>query len=64
MLLSTLLPQDDEKRAKSMTSGEFLEATGESEESPHKGFPLIENSHGTFMFHIKRLFLLEHLEHL
>jgi putative protease len=60
-LLSTLLPQDDEKRAKSMTSGEFLEATGESEESPHKGFPLIENSHGTFMFHIKRLFLLEHL---
>lgn len=60
-LLSTLLPQDDEKRTKSVTSGEFLEATGESEESPHKGFPLIENSHGTFMFHIKRLFLLEHL---
>jgi len=60
-LLSTLLPQDDEKRTKSMTSGKFLEATGESEESPHKGFPLIENSHGTFMFHIKRLFLLEHI---
>jgi putative protease len=60
-LLSTLLPEDDEKRSKSMSSNHFLEATGESEESPHKGFPLIENGHGTFMFHIKRLFLLEHL---
>lgn len=63
-LLSALLPQDDEKRIKAMTSEEFLEATGESEESPHKGFPLIENMHGTFMFHIKRLFLLENLEDL
>lgn len=37
-------------------------AMGESEESPHKGFPLIENEHGTFMFHIKHQFLLNHLE--
>lgn len=63
-LLSALLPQDDDKRAKAMTSEEFLEATGESEESPHKGFPLIENMHGTFMFHIKRLFLLDNLKEL
>ena len=43
---------------------EFLEAIGESEESPHKGFPLVENRHGTFMFHIKRLNLLKHLDEL
>lgn len=36
-------------------------ALGESEESPHKGFPLVENIHGTFMFHIKHQYLLNHL---
>lgn len=40
---------------------EFLEAIGESEESPHKGFPVLENRHGSFMFHIKDLFLLDKL---
>ncbi len=34
-------------------------ATGASEESPHKGFPLRENVHGTLMFHPKDLGLLE-----
>lgn len=63
-LLSALTPQSDDLRHKVVTSSDFIEATGESEESPHKGFPLIENRHGTFMFHIKRLFLLEHLEEL
>lgn len=38
---------------------EELSALGESEESPHKGFPIIENKHGTFMFHIKEFCLLE-----
>ena len=63
-LLSSLLPEDDEVRKKSLLSSEFLEASGESEESPHKGFPLIENKHGTYMFHIKRLYLLDCLDDL
>lgn len=63
-LLSALTPQTDELRQKVMRSEEFIEATGESEESPHKGFPLVENRHGTFMFHIKRLYLLDHLDDL
>ena len=41
---------------------EYLEALGESEESPHKGFPVIQNKHGSFMFHIKDLFLLDKLD--
>lgn len=41
-----------------------LEAFGTSEESPHSGFPLIENSHGTFMFNVKDLYLLDHLDEL
>lgn len=60
-LLSAMTPEIDEERKKVMNSPEFLVATGESEESPHKGFPIIENRHGTFMFHIKRLFLLDHV---
>jgi putative protease len=63
-LLSALLPEDDEKKKVSLISNEFLTATGESEESPHRGFPLVENSHGTFMFHIKRLNLLDSLKDL
>jgi putative protease len=41
-----------------------IEAFGTSEESPHAGFPLIENQHGTFMFNVKDLYLLEHLNEL
>lgn len=41
-----------------------LEAYGSSEESPHSGFPLIENTHGTFMFNVKDLYLLDHLDEL
>lgn len=41
-----------------------LEAYGTSEESPHSGFPLIENRHGTFMFNVKDLYLLDHLPEL
>jgi len=36
-----------------------LEAYGTSEESPHSGFPIVENRHGTFMFNVKDLSLLE-----
>lgn len=41
-----------------------IEAFATSEESPHSGFPLIENAHGTFMFNVKDLYLLEHLNEL
>jgi U32 family peptidase len=41
-----------------------LTAIGESEESPHKGFPIIENKHGTFMFHIKEFCLLDFAQEL
>ncbi len=43
---------------------EFIEATGESEESPHKGFPIVQNQHGTFMYHLKDLCLLEEFSEL
>lgn len=43
----------------SAPEGSEWKATGASEESPHKGFPLQENAHGTLMFHPKDLGLLE-----
>jgi len=39
-------------------------AVGESEESPHKGFPIVENKHGTFMFHIKDFCILNEAQEL
>ena len=38
---------------------EFIETTGSSEETPHKGFKIIENRHGTFMFLPKDQYLLD-----
>ena len=32
--------------------------SGTSQESPHKGFPIIENNHGTFMFNVRDQFIL------
>lgn len=55
-----LTPLTDSK----LTYNESLAATGESEESPHKGFPIIENKHGTFMFHIKHQYLLDFIDDL
>ena len=52
-LLSSLVPEK-------IAQNEELVALGESEESPHKGFPLIENQHGTFMFHIKEFCLVDY----
>lgn len=43
---------------------DYLEALGSSQESPHRGFPIIENQHGTFMFHLKDHCLLEDLSQL
>lgn len=54
-----LSPLEKEQMGKST-----IEAFGTSEESPHSGFPLIENSHGTFMFNVKDLYLLDHLDEL
>ena len=59
LLLSPLKKIDLEK-----SLSHNIEAFGTSEESPHAGFPLIENRHGTFMFNVKDLYLLEHLEEL
>lgn len=53
---SLLLPLAPEKFAQNQE----LAALGESEESPHKGFPIVENRHGTFMFHIKEFCLLDY----
>jgi putative protease len=54
-----LSPLEKESMTKS-----WIETSGSSEESPHTGFPLIENRHGTFMFNVKDLYLLDHLNEL
>lgn len=51
-LLSALVPDK-------LSVNEEIAALGESEESPHKGFPIVENQHGTFMFHIKEFCLVD-----
>lgn len=61
-LLSPLLPANETGIKDNYQ--DYIEAQGESEESPHKGFPLIQNRHGTFMFHIKDLFLLDKMDDL
>lgn len=55
LLAPILKPQDDFTE---------LAVLGESEESPHKGFPIVENRHGTFMFHIKEFCLLDYAQEL
>lgn len=60
LLLSPLKKEEIEKTL----ANKNIEAFGTSEESPHAGFPLIENRHGTFMFNVKDLYLLDHLEEL
>lgn len=55
-----LTPLVEEKQS----YNETLTAVGESEESPHKGFPIVENRHGTFMFHIKDFCVLEFFQEL
>jgi putative protease len=43
---------------------DVLEMSASSCESPHRGFPVLENAHGTFMFNTKNLCLVEHLAEL
>jgi U32 family peptidase len=52
---SLLSPLSTEK----LVQNQELAAVGESEESPHRGFPIVENRHGTFMFHIKEFCLMD-----
>ncbi len=52
-LISPLAPEK-------LKVNEEISVLGSSEESPHKGFPILENRHGTFMFHIKEFCLLEY----
>lgn len=51
-LLSALEGKDHQTSERIDQEG-FIRASGTSEESPHSGFPLIENQHGTFMFNTK-----------
>lgn len=62
LLLSPLSKDEMENKTRELSKN--FEAFGTSEESPHAGFPLIENQHGTFMFNVKDLFLLDHMEEL
>ncbi len=62
-LLSAML-DESEKIKMQQIQQQFLTASGESQESPHKGFPIIQNQHGTFMYHIKDLFLFDKYQEL
>ena len=54
----------DDKIEQQFHSKEFIEAMANSEETAHKGFPVLENQHGTFMFAVKDLCLLDQIEKL
>ena len=43
---------------------ETIKAFADSEESPHKGFFVIENRHGSFMYHLKERCLLNEIDKL
>ncbi|MBH48378.1 MAG: hypothetical protein CME71_09450 [Halobacteriovorax sp.] len=47
-----------------VSQSDWIEATGASEESPHKGFPLVENLQGSFMFLAKDFCLAEQIDDL
>lgn len=55
---------DDQDGANWQRVHESIEIEANSEESPHRGFPVIENRHGTFMFNPKDFCLVEHIEKL
>lgn len=63
-LLKHYLVDHDDQESQKMLSDDFIELTGSSEESPHKGFPLLENQHGTFMFSTKDFCIVENYNEL
>jgi len=50
------LYEEEAAKAEDEAIGEYR-VSGTSEESPHKGFPIIDNVHGTFMFNTKELYI-------
>ena len=64
LLFYTPRPLLSSLSSEALAHNEEIAAVGESEESPHKGFPLVENTHGTFMFHIKEFCLIEYAHEL
>lgn len=65
-LISPIFGHDesDSKVISDVRNSEGIEVSASSEESPHKGFPVIENMHGTFMFNTKDHCVLEYLDDL
>lgn len=63
-LLKALKPVENMSVKELIESDVTLYASGTSEESPHSGFPLIENRHGTFMFNTKDHSLLTEMNDL
>jgi putative protease len=55
---------DHEDNKTKPVNEQYIELTGSSEESPHKGFPIVENIHGTFMFNTKDQYLCDHVHEL
>ncbi|EQC44879.1 U32 family peptidase [Bacteriovorax sp. Seq25_V] len=55
---------EEEKREYYQVNEIPVEVSASSEESAHKGFPVIENVHGTFMFNTKDHFILEYIDEL
>lgn len=60
-LLKALKPLNEMSVSELYENDVTLYASGTSEESPHSGFPLIDNRHGTFMFNTKDHSLLTEL---
>jgi putative protease len=60
---SLLMPVvfDHEDVKEKIIHQDLVERLASSEESPHKGFPVVETKHGTFMFHIKDHWLMENI---
>lgn len=56
-LVSPLYFDQDKSQGKDQ-SWQEIRVMGTSEESPHKGFPIRDNLHGTFMFNTKDQFIL------
>ncbi len=65
-LVSPLYGEEGEGQGE--LQGEWKEDSGQSlvwgtsEESPHKGFPIVENQHGTFMYNTKEVLIFDEAE--
>lgn len=64
LLLRPYYNDHDDSEQRSQLSEEFLSLSANSEESPHKGFPIIETNSGTYMFNPKDLCLLDYWDEL